>query len=247
MSIPHATPTRLRGWARAAGAGYLLIIATGLFAEFFVRSRLIVPGDATATAAAITASAPLFRAGIAGELLMLVCDVLVAGALYVIFAGVSRGLAVLAAFFRLVHASIVGGNLLNTWVPLLLLGDASYLASFAPPQRHALASLFLETHAYGYAVGLVFFAAHCLVLAYLVLASGYVPRILGILLVAAAGGYLVDSLGRTLVADYARWEEVLTLVVLVPAFVGELAFCLWLLVKGVEVPEPGSLEPEAAR
>jgi Domain of unknown function (DUF4386) len=234
--MAEPTPDRsLLHYARAAGVGYLVIIVTGIFAEFFVRSNLIVPGDATATAGNIVAAQSLYRVGLIGELLMLACDVMVALALYVVFEPVSRSLALLAAFFRLVHAAIVGGNLLNTWVPLVLLGDASFLTVFEPAQLHALALLFLDAHAYGYVIGLVFFGLHCLLLGYLVLRSRYVPRILGVLLLAASLGYLVDSVGRTLLPNYDDVASLFGIVVLVPAFVGELSFCLWLLLKGVDV------------
>ena len=224
--------------ARMAGVGYLVIILSGIFAEFFVRSGLIVPGDASATAANIVASQSLYRIGIASEFLMLACDVMVALALYVVFRGVSRSLALLAAFFRLVHASIVAVNLLNMYVPLLLLSDDTLRAVFEPPQLHALALLLLDAHGYGYAIGLVFFGLHCLILGYLVIRSRYAPRLLGVLLVAASLGYLIDSLGRTLMSDYAANASTLGLIVLVPAFIGELSFCLWLLVKGVAVRAP---------
>jgi len=220
--------------ARVAGLGYLIIIATGIFAEFFVRSSLIVPGDAAATASAITASESLFRAGIASELVMLVCDVVVALALYVIFERVSRSLALLAAFFRLAHAAIVAVNLLNMYVPLLLLGDPVHLAALEGAQLQALALVFLAAQSYGYVIGLVFFGVHCLVLGYLVWRSRYVPRALGVLLMCAAVGYLADSFGRTLLLDYAAYEKVFLMVVFVPAFVAELSFSSWLLVKGVD-------------
>lgn len=222
-------------WARTAGAGYLLIIVSGIFAEFFVRSSLVVPGDAATTAHNIVASEMLYRSALASELVMLTCDVAVALALYVVFRKVSRSLALLAAFFRLTHAAVVAVNLLNTYVPLLLLGDAGYLAVFAPGQLQALVLLLLEAHGYGYAIGLVFFGLYCAVLGWLVLRSRYVPRLLGVLLVCAAVGYLADSFARTLLPDYARYETLLGLVVLLSAFVGELSFSLWLLVKGVDV------------
>ena len=228
-------------YARVAGLGYLIIIVTGIFAEFFVRSSLIVPGDAAATAANIVGSELLFRASIASELVMLTCDVLVALALYVVFRGVDKSLALLAAFFRLAHAAIVGVNLLNTYVPLLLLGDATYLTVFDPGQLHALALLALEAHSFGYLIGLVFFGFHCLVLGYLVFKSGYVPRVLGVLLIFASVGYLVDSFSRTLLSSYPEYEAILTGVVFVPAFMAEVSFCLWLLLKGIDVPGPKEL------
>jgi hypothetical protein len=165
---------------------------------------------------------------------MLLSDVLVALALYVVFKGTNKTLALLATFLRLAHASIVAVNLLNTYVPLLLLGNAGYLTVFDTDQLYALVLLLLNAHSFGYVIGLVFFGAHCLILGYLVVRSGYVPRILGILLIVAATGYFVDSFGRTLLANYADYETIFMLAVFVPAFVAEVSFCLWLLVKGVD-------------
>lgn len=231
--MPDRTDTgRLALHARVAGLGYLVIIATGIFAEVVVRGSLIVSGDAAATAANITASEGLFRSGLAAELVMLTADVVVAFALFVLFEGVSRGLAILAAFFRLAHAAVVGANLLNFYIPLLLLGDATYMGAFEPAQLHALVSVYLDLHAYGYALGLVFFGVHCLALGSLVLRSGFVPRALGVLLTVAGVGYLVDTFGRTLLTDYAAWETLFGIVVFVPAVVAELSFALWLTVKG---------------
>lgn len=230
-------------YARAAGVGYLVIIVAGIYAEFFVRSNLIVAGDATATAANVVGSELLFRSALASELVMLVADVAVAGLLYMVFRRFSEALAVLAAFFRLTHAAIVGANLLNVYVPLLLLGGSPTADMLSAGVRDGLASLLFQAHAYGYALGLVFFAVYCGLLGYLIVRSGYVPRVLGVLLMVAGAGYMIDSLGRTLLASYAEYEAVFGLIVLLPAFVAELSFSLWLTIKGVDVGNDARLEP----
>ncbi|NNF13624.1 MAG: DUF4386 domain-containing protein [Gemmatimonadetes bacterium] len=239
----------LRWYARAAGVGYLAIIATGIFAEFFVRSGLVVRGDASTTAANIRASEMLFRSGIASEFVMLASDVFVALALYVVFCSVNRAAAMLAAFFRLAHASIVGVNILNMYVPLLLVRDAAALGGFDAAEREGLALLLLETHGFGYVIGLVFFGVHCAILGYLVVRSDFVPRVLGFLLMLAAAGYLVDSFARALLPDYAAVEAVFTAAVFGPAFVAELSFALWLLIKGgslgTDAPPSGGDSVEA--
>ena len=114
-------------------------------------------------------------------------------------------------------------------------GGAGYLAAFQPAQSDALMMLFLNAHKYGYAIGLVFFGFHCMVLGYLVLKSGFLPKILGILVLIASIGYLVDSFANVLLPNYADYESVLMLVVFVPAFVAELSLSLWLLIKGVSI------------
>jgi len=194
----------------------------------------------------VVGSELLFRSAIASELVMLVADVAVAGALYMVFRRFSEAFAVLAAFFRLTHAAIVGANLLNVYIPLLLLGDNAASASLEVGVREGLASLLFQAHAYGYALGLVFFAVYCGLLGYLVVRSGYVPRVLGVLLMVAGAGYLIDSLGRTLLVSYAEYATVFGLIVLLPAFVAELSFSLWLTIKGVDIGNDGPLEAAAA-
>ena len=220
--------------ARIAGVGYLIIILAGIFAEFFVRSSLIVPGDAVATANNIMASEGLFRAGIASDLIMLVFDVIVALALYVLLAPVNKPLSMLAAFFRLMHTAIYGVTLLNLVFVLLVLSGAEYLTVFAPHQLDSLAMLFLDGHNYGYLIGLVFFAFHCGVLGYLIFRSGFIPGILGILMIAASLGYLIDSFAQILMPNYSNYAAIFLTIVAVPAIIAELSLCLWLLIKGVK-------------
>ncbi len=221
--------------ARIAGIGYIVIIAAGIFAEFFVRSGLIVTGDAGSTYNNIVSSEQLFRIGIAGDLIMLISDVIVAVALYVVLKPVSKNLAMLAAFFRLVHSAVYGGALLSLFSVLLIISGADYLTAFNTAQKHSLVIMLLDVHSYGYLVGLVFFGFHCIVLGYLVYISGFIPRILGVLLVVAAAGYLVDSFSNLLLPGYASYEKVFLMVVFIPAFVGELSFCLWLIFKGAKI------------
>ena len=121
------------------------------------------------------------------------------------------------------------------------MGNAPYLSVFDASQLRALTLLVLEAHSYGYAVGLVFFGVHCLILGALVLKSTYVPGALGILLLVAGAGYLVDSFGRTLLPDYAVYETMFAVAVFVPAFIAELSFALWLVIKGGSLRTPQAL------
>jgi hypothetical protein len=232
--------------ARFAGFAYLIIIIAGIFAEFFVRQSLIVPGDATATASNIMASEGLFRLGIAGDLIMIMCDVALALIFYVLLKPVSHSLSLLAAFFRLVQAAILGINLLNLFFVLQLLSGADYLTVFGADQLHALVLLFLNGHSIGYSIGLIFFGLSLFVLGYLVFKSGYFPRILGVLLIVAASGYLIDSFANVLLPNYDDYEAIFALVVFLPAFIGELSMCLWLLLKGVKVQRTQLLPSHAS-
>lgn len=223
--------------ARVAGLLYLIIIIAGIFAEFFARQSLIVPGDAAATASNIMASEMLFRAGIAADLVMIIADVALALAFYVLFRPVSNTLALLAAFFRLAQAVVLGINLLNLFFVLELLSGAEYLTVIGADQLQALSVLFLKAHSIGYTIGLVFFGINLFILGYLVFKSGYVPKILGILLIGASLGYLIDTFAKALLPNYGAYQAVFDLVVFGPAFIAELSLCLWLLVKGVNVPQ----------
>ena len=223
--------------ARVAGVLYLTIIVAGIFAEFVVRQSLIVPGDATATASNIMASEGLFRLGIAGDLIMILSDIALALIFYVLFKPVSQALSLLAAFFRLGQATILALNLLNLFFVLQLLSGADYLTVFGADQLDALVLLFLNGHSLGYSIGMVFFGLSLLVLGYLVFKSGYLPRILGGLLIFASLGYLVDSFAGLLWPNYDNYEAIFALVVFVPAFIGELSMAVWLLVKGINVPQ----------
>ena len=220
--------------ARLAGLAWLVIIAAGIYADVVVRSTLVVPGDAAATVANITASSGLFRVSIVGDSVMLIADILVALLLYVLLRPVNRGLALLAAFFRLVQASVLGVNLLNLFVTLLFLSGAGYLSVFEAEQLRALALTALDAHAVGYDLGLVFFAFSLFVLGYLLFTSRYVPRVLAILLFLSGGVYLTGSLVTILAPTYAGMLEPAYLL----PFIAELATALWLLVKGVKLKRP---------
>jgi len=223
--------------ARTAGVLYLIIIVSGIFAQFFVRMSLIDPTDAAATAAAVRGAESLFRVGIAADLVMIAADVAIALAFFVLLEPVGRALSLLAAFFRLVQATILGFNLMNLFLGLeLLTGGAGPLGAVREGERQSLALMFFEAHATGYAVGLAFFAFSLFLLGVLIYRSGYLPKVLAVLLMIASGGYLADTLARTLLTDYAAVQSIFDAVVFGPAVIAEVATALWLLVGGVRTP-----------
>jgi hypothetical protein len=221
-------------YARIGGVLYLIIIIAGGFAEGFVRSRLIVPGDATATANNIMASESLWRIAFAGEMTTYVCAVALVLILYLLLRPVNRNLALLAAFFNLVSIAIEGINALLHFAPLLLLGDAGYLKAFEPRQLQALALLSLDLHEYGFGISLVIFSFVLLIEGYLIFKSGYFPKTLGILLTIASLCYVSNSFALFLAPAF---EAKIFPAVLLPALIGELSLCLWLIVIGVDVPK----------
>ena len=225
----RTTETSPLAYARFAGLLYLIIIACGIFSEVFVRSSLIVAGDATATATNILASKTLFRIGFAADSIMLWSDVAIAVLFYVLLKPVSKTLALTAAAFRLTQAAILGLNLLNYYAALLVLGGGGYATAFQTDQLYALVMLFLDMHSHGYDLGLLFFGLSNLILGYLVIKSDYFPGVLGYGLIAAALVYLTGSLTLFLFPDYISLIKPIYIVPLI----AELSFCLWLLAKGV--------------
>ena len=228
----HQVEASPRMLSRAGGVLYLIIIVGGIFGELFVRGGLIVSGDPTATAEKIMSSELLWRVHIANELFMLICTTALALIFYILLRPVSRHLALLAVFFNLVSIALEASNELNLLATLRLLGNADYLRVLAPEQLHALAYLPLQAYEYGFGVGLIFFGCECLVLGYLIFRAGYLPTVLGVLLQIAGVCYLTNSFAMILSPSLA---DQLLPAILVPAFVGEAALCLWLLVKGVNV------------
>jgi Domain of unknown function (DUF4386) len=228
----QAIGTSPQVYARVAGVIWLIVAIMAPFAEFFVRQRLIVPGNVAATADNIVASQSLFRAGFASDLIVFVIEVALAAVLYALFRPVSRTLALVMSFARLAMVTILGLNLLNMFTALQLLTSAEYAAAFETGQLQALAFVFLNAQSSGYALGMVFFGLHLGVLGYLVYRSGFLPRILGVLMVVSALGYLADSFTGFLVPQYS---DTLATVVVVTALIGELPLTLWLLIKGVDV------------
>jgi hypothetical protein len=217
--------------ARVAGFGLLIMTILAVFANFFVLESFIVPGDAAETANNIMANKGLFRMGICSLIIVAILDVIVAWALYVLLKPVNKSLSLLAAWFRLVYAAILGIALHNLFRVLLLLSSADYLAVFEIDQLHAQVMLSTNAFSDGWAIGAIFFGLHLALLGYLVFKSGYIPRILGVLLIIAGLGYPIDSFAVFLFPDYDVTIAMFT-------FIGELLFMLWLLFKGVKAQQP---------
>ena len=229
-------PARLspQVYARIGGVLYLIIIAAGLFAEAFVRNRLIVPTDAATTAANIKEHELLFRLGIAADLTTFVCAVPLTLILYALLRPVNTNVALLMVMFNLVQDGIGGLNALNTYRPLQLLTGAAYLKVFDPEQLQTMVLLSLRAHSVGFGIALIFFGFSCLALGYLTFASGFLPKTLGVLIAIAGACYLMNSFALIL---SPRLASILFPSILLPAFIGELALALWLTVRGVNAPK----------
>ena len=186
------TTKEVKKTARIAGLLYLILIVSGIFSYMFVTSRLIVPGDTATTINNITASESLYVSGIFSWLVSETVFILLVYFLYKLLKPVNENHAFLMVMFVLVAVPIAFINELNKFAALLLLSGADYLKVFAADQLHAQVMLFLDLHEHGINIAAIFWGLWLLPLGYLVFKSGFLPRILGILLIVGCFGYLID-------------------------------------------------------
>lgn len=204
-----------------AGLAYLAIIVLGLGAELAVRQTLVVPGDAEATAQAILGAPGLWRAGIAADLGMVAADIVLALMLYLLLRPAGAGLALLATGLRLAQAAVIAANLLNPLQALLVLQGG--------PGGEGRALSLIETHAYGYDMGLFFFALACLLLGVLIRRSPLLPGWLGWAVSLAGLIYLTGSTLRLFAPEaYNAFAPAYGLTIL-----AETAFAILLLRLGL--------------
>jgi hypothetical protein len=211
--------------ARIAGAFYLVTILTGIFAQGFVSERLVVSGDAAATAANLLAHKGLFQLGFAVFMIEMACNIVITALFYDLLKPVSRSVSLVAAFLGLAGCVIKTLSRLFFIAPLFILGGAHYLSVFSAEQLQALALLFLKVNDRGAAIALVFFGFYALLTGYLIIRSTFLPRILGVLSVLGGLGwlsFLYPPLG------YRLFPFVVAL-----ALLGAAALIVWLLVFGV--------------
>jgi Domain of unknown function (DUF4386) len=178
-------------YARIAGVLLLLSLVAGGFGEAYVPSKLIVSSDATATAQNIKAFESLFHMGFAGYLIESVCDIALSLILYVLLRPVRKDIALLAAFFGLVGTAVFATAELFYLAPSLILGGAGYLKTFAPDQLNTLALLSLKLFTYGGVMFTVFYGVAWVLPGYLIFRSGYLPKLLGVLV--ALGGLALSQ------------------------------------------------------
>jgi hypothetical protein len=198
----------------------------------YVPGKLIVHGNAAATANNISASETLFRLGIAGELIGQAGFIFVALALYDLLKGVNRRHASLMVTLIVVSIPIAFLNELNSIAALVLVRGADFLSIFEKPQRDALAMLFLNLHHYGFVVAEIFWGLWLFPLALLVYRSRFLPRFLGVWIALAGFAWVILSLTSILLPQYQGKVDTYSQ----PAFFGEIALMLWLVIKGAKPP-----------
>ena len=226
---------------RFTGLLYLLVIICAGFSQGYVRGTLVVPGDALATATNIAINEGLFRLGLTTDLIAFLLDAVISVLFYQLFKPVNKRLAMVSSALRLLaHPAIASLNLLNHYLALQAASGADFLGAFDAAQLQSLSLFFMEAHRNGYLIAGVFFGLHCLLLGILIYRSNRIPKTLGVLMCAAALGYLLESFGNFLFPGH---EAVLALMVGVSAALGEVGLTLYLLIKGLKNPPQTTLKP----
>lgn len=227
-----ANEISLRKAALIAGLSVLIMVIAAPFAELFVYPRLVVPGNAAQTSRNIIANQTLFASAIFAYVLTFICDVVAAWALYILLRPVNRHLSLLTAWFRLVYSILAITSLFNLVSVFRLLSTPAMLTSLGHAQLNTQVMLYLDAFRNGFHFAILFFGIHLALLGYLVLKSGYIPKIMGLLLVISGFGYFATSVRPFLFSN-------VNLDLAAYTFYGELVFILWLLIRGWKIPEPG--------
>jgi hypothetical protein len=222
--------SRPQVYARLGGVLYLAVILLGAFSEGFAVNTLIVPADAGATAHNILASRGLWSLAVAADLVVPIIAVVGVWISYELLRPVSKSLVLLDVFLTLVALAVEAVSKLFLLLVLPILGTANDLVEHR--QREVLVNLALKAHGISFDISLIFFGCGCLVEGYLLYKSGYFPKFIGVLLQIAGGCYLVSCFADLFAPAVAN---LLTPAILLPPLLGELSYCLWLLIKGVDL------------
>jgi Domain of unknown function (DUF4386) len=223
---------------RVAGLLYVFMSMFGFIAMGYVPGKMIVHGNAAATASNITVSETLFRFGIMAQLIGQAGFIFVALALYDLLKGVNRRQASLMVILIVVSIPISFVNELNSIAALVLVRGADFLSIFDKAQREALAMLFLNLHFQGFVVAEIFWGLWLFPVGLLVYRSRFLPRFLGVWLALAGVAWVILSLTGILLPQY--YGQAYTYAQ--PAILGEIAFMLWLVIKGAR---PAALDATA--
>jgi hypothetical protein len=217
--------------ARIAGFCYLIVIATGLFSEVFVRQALKMSNDALATAHNIQTNEMLFRWGFVADLINFVVGIPTILIIYHFFKKSNKIILQIALALVIIQTAIIAVNLLNQITPLLLLGNDTYLTTFQTNQLATLSLLSLNIQAQGYGIGLVFFGFYCILVGYVIFKTNAIPKIIGVAYALAGLCYLINSFTMFLSKGFVNPHFVY---LAIPIFIGELSLCMWLLIKGID-------------
>jgi hypothetical protein len=222
--------------ARTGGIAIILMAVAAAYSYGMIHGSLIVEGDAAATISNLRTSPLLFRAEILGWVLIIVCDVIAAWALYTVLKPVNKRLSLLGAWLRLSYTAVLAVAV-SSLVIVSLLTDSKgrELPGFTAGELQSEVMLFLGVFEAVWSIGLILFGGHLLIVGLLALQSGNIPKLISVLLLLAAAGYVVVHLCRTLAPGADESIQVVKWVFMLPMTAGELGLGLWLLFR---VPAP---------
>jgi hypothetical protein len=217
--------------ARIAGAIYLVVVLTGMFSLAYVPSKLIFWNDPAKTLHSITASIQLFRLGIASSMICYLAFLALPLALYQLLRSVNEKYAKLMVILAVVSVPISLLNLHHKFDVLSLTSGAEYLKALSQQQLQERVMFALDSYDNGIQIVQLFWGLWLFPFGYLVYQSKLLPKFLGILLMLGCFGYLINVFGRTIFADYGSLG--ISRYISMPASIGEIGTCLWLLIMGV--------------
>lgn len=220
----------LQSKARLAGGLYLLIIICGLFVVGYIPAALFVSGDAATTVQNIVENETLYRIGLAVHVIVVLSNVPLAVVFYDLFKLANKSFARMVILFILMGATIESVNILFKFMPLVVMQGGE--AWFAPGQLQAQAYFPLQLHDIGFVLSLAFVGCYCLVAGTLIYRLRFLPRVTGLLLAFGGICYLVHGFVYFTAPAFAA---TLFPFIMLPSFVGEMALCLSLLIKGVNL------------
>lgn len=228
----------LKKTARGAGILYVIMDACLIFSGMYVDPKLYVPGDAVATVSNILVSEWLFRLGFVSNLVGQILFLFLVHALYKLFQSVDKGQARLMVILVVASVPVIFLNMLNQYAPILLLSGAGHLSAFNPAQLQTLSMVFLDMYNHGTIIVEIFWGLWLIPLGLLVYKSGFIPKMLGVLLIVGCFGHLISFLSIFLFPGYSAILTPIANTVML----GELPIFLWLLIKGVKDQQPATME-----
>ncbi|EJS74603.1 DUF4386 domain-containing protein [Bacillus cereus] len=214
-----------RKFAITAGTALLIMAFAAFFSYGFVHGNLVVQDDASTTLHNIQTSNSLFKAEIFGWIIIFIMDIIAAWALYFFLKPIHASISLLAAWLRLMYTAILGIDVFNLILALLL--SKSIIAN---PETYTM--LFLSAFEYIWSVGLIIFGLHLFVLGFVTFLSKHIPKFISVLLFIAAIGYIVIHVMNTMFSQYDAIISIIQIVFQLPMIAGELGFAIWLLLKG---------------
>lgn len=222
----RAEPAELRRYARAAGVAMLFSIIFGALGEAYIPGRIIVRGDAAATAANILAHPVLFRLGFATYLVEGICDIALSVIFYILLRPVNRNLALISAFFGIASMVTFASAESSYYAASLVLRDTAGMGAFTADQRNALALLALRISATIAGLFLALYGIATMIRGYLIMRSGYFPAIFGVLFIIGGAGFFLRTAAFLLAPSYSKDY------LLFPMALAGIPFMFWLLIRG---------------